>query len=135
MILELGSHKIEFFDSIDSLPFKRMNEFNKYIMLDSHLGGSVQDFDKVLQKTFKFLESKMHQEAYGELLNLRQVYHNIMNGTSIKGLAFACMIKKVDLEEITDYSIEYLNQLLTKLDGWGMLGVHVNSTLEDLKKK
>lgn len=133
--IEIQGHIIKFFDSVDNLPFKRMNEFNKYILLDAHLGSSIFDFDKLLGKTDQFLGKNMVVEAKMELQNLRQVVHNILTGNNIKGYAFACMIKSIDNEEVTDFSSDNLTEILNRLDGWGLLGIQVNETVSTLKKK
>lgn len=133
--LELKGHKIEFFDSIESLPFKRMNEFNKYVIIDSHLGSTIFDFDKSLSKVTQFLQKNMVNETVQEIQNLRQVVFNILNGNDVKGLAFACMIKSIDGKEVTDFSQVNLNKILEKLSEWGLLGVQLLETLSEVKKK
>ena len=45
-MLKLGKHKIEFFESIEIMPFDRFNAFNKYVMLDAELGSDVIAFDQ-----------------------------------------------------------------------------------------
>ena len=135
MNLQLGKHKIELFDSIDNLPFDRMNAFNKYVMLDAQLGSNVLDFDKILIKAHQFIQAKMNDQAAQELINIRQVVHNILTGTNLKGFAFASMIKTIDDKEIKDYSIGGLGEILNKLSEWGLTGGNVNAATEDLKKK
>ena len=91
-MLKLGKHKIEFYDSIDSLPFDRFNSFNKYVMLDAELGSDV------------------------------------------RGLAFACLVRRIDGEKVHDFSIENMRSILDKLSGWGLEIGHVRNNTDVIKK-
>ncbi len=133
-MFKLGKHNVEFYDSIDSLPFDRFNSFNKFVMLDAELGSDVIAFDQKISKMFQFLGKEMINEATGELYNLRNTYHNIMNGNNVRGLAFACLIRKIDGEKIEDYSIENMKSILEKLSGWGLEIGKVKETTDVLKK-
>lgn len=133
-MFKLGKHNVEFYDSIDSLPFDRFNSFNKFVMLDAELGSDVIAFDQKISKMFQFLGKEMIKEATGELYNLRNTYHNIMNGNNVRGLAFACLIRKIDGEKIEDYSTENMKSILEKLSGWGLEIGEVKETTDVLKK-
>ena len=65
--------KLEFFESIDKFPLERFNAFNKYVMLDSELGSTIQDFDKNVIRIGEFINKEMIDEAKNELRNLRLV--------------------------------------------------------------
>lgn len=133
-MLKLGKHNIEFFESIDSLPFCRFNAFNKYVMLDSELGSDVMAFDKKVGKIFQFLGKEMVAEAKGEMYNLRNVYHNIITENNVRGLAFACLIRKIDGVPVVDFTSENLNQILKKLSDWGLEIGYVKNKTDDVKK-
>jgi len=133
-MLKLGKHKIEFYDSIDTLPFYRFNAFNKYVMLDAELGSDVVAFDSKVGKIFQFLGKKMVDEALGEMYNLRNVYHNIMTENNVRGMAFACMVRKIDGKFVTDFSYDNLKAILDKLSGWGLQINHVQDKTDELKK-
>ena len=133
-MLKLGKHKIEFYDSIDTLPFCRFNAFNKYVMLDAELGSDVMAFDSKVGKIFQFLGKKMVDEALGEMYNLRNTYHNIMTNNNVHGLAFACLIKSIDGELVKDFSQSNLDEILKKLSNWGLTIGKVRNTSEDVKK-
>ena len=60
-MLKLGKHNIEFFESIDSLPFCRFNAFNKFVMLDAELGSDVMAFDQKISKIFQFVEKQKRE--------------------------------------------------------------------------
>lgn len=133
-MLKLGKHTVEFYDSIDSLPFDRFNSFNKFVMLDAELGSDVIAFDQKISKIFQFLGKEMTKEATGELYNLRNTYHNIMTQNNVRGLAFACLIRKIDDEKIEDYSIENMKSILKKLSGWGLEIGQIKESNDSIKK-
>ena len=133
-MLKLGKHKIEFYDSIDSLPFDRFNSFNKYVMLDAELGSDVMAFDTKISKIFQFLGKEMTKEATGELYNLRNTYHNVMNENNVRGLAFACLVRRIDGEKVHDFSTESLEIVLKKLSSWGLEIGDVREKADTVKK-
>lgn len=133
-MLKLGKHNIEFFESIDSLPFCRFNAFNKYVMLDAELGSDVMAFDQKIGKIFQFIGKGMIDEIQGEMYNLRNTYHNVMTENNVRGLAFACLIRKIDGEPLDDFGSENLKQVLDKLSSWGLDIGTVKSKTADVKK-
>ena len=135
MNLKVGKFELELFDSIDKLPFERFNAFNKYVMLDSELGATVQDFDKVTVRVYEFISKEMYEEAKNELLNLRIVVNNILTGNSSKGLAFASLISKVNGKTLDDYSEEKLKALLSDLSKEGLDVKQVIEAAAEVKKK
>ena len=134
-MLKLGKHKIEFFESIEIMPFDRFNAFNKYVMLDAELGSDVIAFDQKISKIFQFLNKEMTKNAINEFYNLRSIYHNIMTMNNNKGLAFACLIRSIDGVPFDDYSIENLRSTLKKLNKWGLKMQDVSETSDNVKKK
>ena len=135
MNVKVGKFDLELFDSIDKLPFERFNAFNKYVMLDSELGATVQDFDKVTVRVYEFISKEMYEEAKNELLNLRIVVNNILTGNSSKGLAFASLISKVNGKPLDDYSEEKLKALLSDLSKEGLDVKQVIEAAAEVKKK
>lgn len=135
MKLQIGKTDLELFDSIDQLPFERFNAFNKYVMLDSELGATVQDFDKITVRVYEFLNKEMYDDAKNELLNLRIVVNNILTGNSSKGLAFASLISKVNGKAMEDYSEDKLKALLLDLSKEGLDVKTVAETASEVKKK
>jgi hypothetical protein len=103
-------------------------------MLDAELGSDVIAFDTKISKIFQFLGKEMTKEATGELYNLRNTYHNVMTENNVRGLAFACLIRKIDGEKVDDYSIDNLRTILDKLSSWGLEIGHVRETTDTIKK-
>ena len=135
MNVKVGKFELELFDSIDKLPFERFNAFNKYVMLDSELGATVQDFDKVTVRVYEFISKEMYEEAKNELLNLRIVVNNILTGNSSKGLSFASLISKVNGKPLDDYSEDKLKSLLSDLSKEGLDVKQVIEATAEVKKK
>ena len=134
MTTQIGNFKIEFWDTIDALPYDQFTAFNKYVMLDAELGATVQDFDQKTAKIHRFLASGMIKEGRQALMNLRNVVHNILTETNTRGLAFACLIKKVNGKNLESYDSDHLKELLSKLSKAGLSGAIVYDTTADLKK-
>tara|TARA_Y100001937_G_scaffold93319_1_gene126373 strand:+ start:261 stop:587 length:327 start_codon:yes stop_codon:yes gene_type:complete len=103
-------------------------------MLDAELGSDVIAFDQKISKIFQFLGKEMTKEATGELYNLRNTYHNIMTQNNVRGLAFACLIRKIDDKKIEDYSIENMKSILKKLSGWGLEIGQIKESNDSIKK-
>lgn len=135
MELNLKSHKVEFFSSIKDLPFERFQEFNRFSMLDTEIGSTMKDFDKVVVRINEFVTKNLKEDATRELLNLRIIVNNILSGTSHKGLAFASLIKKFNGKEVVDYGEENLKKILKVLSDDGMTVGQVEETKESVKKK
>lgn len=135
MNLKVGNINLEFFDGIDVMPMQRFNAFNKFVMLDAELGSTVFDFDKINTRIMEFVSKDMKEEALKELLNLRLVYNNILNENDTKGLAFASLIKKINGEEVEDFSEKNLKEILLKLSKQGLDNVKIHETNTAVKKK
>lgn len=133
-MLKLGKHKIEFYESIDSMPFCRFNSFNKFVMLDAELGSDVMAFDQKVGKIFQFLGKEMVKDALNEMYNLRNTYHNILSENNVRGLAFACLVRKIDGELMEDFSVDNLKTILEKFSSWGLEIGHVKNKTTYVKK-
>ncbi len=127
--------ELEFYNDIQDLPLERFNAFNKYVMLDTELGSSIQDFDKIVVRIHEFINKEMTEDAVKELMNLRFVVNNVLNENNLKGLAFASLIKKVNGKAVEDYTEEKLRELLKELSDKGLTIGEVDSTVKEVKKK
>ncbi len=135
MTIELGKHKIELFDSLDDMGITRWNAFNKYVLIDAEIGSNIFDYDRVMKKCHTYLSKEMIAEAQQELLNTRQLIHNILQGNNVKQLSFAVLVKSIDGEKTDDFETSALNKLLTKLEGWGLNNGTVHEYTDSVKKK
>ena len=103
-------------------------------MLDAELGSDVMAFDQKVGKIFQFLGKEMVKDALNEMYNLRNTYHNILSENNVRGLAFACLVRKVDGELMEDFSVDNLKVILEKFSGWGLEIGHVKNKTTDVKK-
>lgn len=113
--IELGSHKLEIYDSIDELPIRRFHRFNKMMLVDSGVGGTLADADAHLERIKAFIRIKKNDEALKEVDNLRTNLYLIINSISPKNLAFASLIKTLDGEPCEDLSDAGLQGIVDKL--------------------
>lgn len=106
---KIGNHTVEFFNAIDELPIVRFHKYQKYLLIDSGIGGDIQAFDARLEKTRRYLMEKQPDNAIKELENLRQSINLILSGINPKHRAFAALVTKIDdkvYDTITDDVIE-----------------------------
>ena len=135
MELGLKNYKIEFFSSIKDLPFDRFQEFNRFSMLDTEIGSTMDDFDKVVVRINEFIQKDLKDDSVRELINLRTIVNHVLSGTNHRGLAFVCLIKKLNGKEVTDYGEENLKKILKKLSDAGLTVGDVIDKGGEVKKK
>lgn len=123
-----------FYSDISEMPFMRFNAFNKYVMLDSELGSTIEAFDKIVIRISEFMNKEMYEDARQEVLNMRIVYHNILTMNESKGLAFASLIKTYKGQPV-DYNEESLRALLKELSDKGLTIKQVSDKISETKKK
>ena len=61
-------------------------------------------------------------------------YHNILSENNVRGLAFACLVRKIDGEPMEDFSVDNLKTILEKFSSWGLEIGHVKNKTTDVKK-
>lgn len=99
-MIKISNSRIELYDSVDDITQDRWHLFNKFLMQDSGVGSTIQDFDKHLFKLDSYLKAKKYAEARQERINLHlSVFNNLM-GINFKSLAFACLIKSIDGKDV-----------------------------------
>jgi len=123
----LKKHTVKMYDNIEQMPIERFNKANKYWMLHDNIGSSIADFDTNHYNKLVLL-AKDEKKLVAELNNFRILVFNIMNEINVEHLSFACLIYSIDGEVMDDLSENNLQDILTKLSGWGL-------TQETLKKK
>lgn len=106
----LDKHNFEFFDDINELPIKQFHLYSKYVMLESNLGSDIQAFDAHLARAMQFL-GRDDKKCQQELLNLRQNYYFILNGTDLINKATMCLVSKVDGKKWEDFSESGIDRL------------------------
>jgi len=135
MKISIAKHKIEFFDSAETLNILRYQKFNKYLMLDNQVGSTVQDYDKRLMKSIQFLSQDMKEETRRELDNARQAIYNIQNEFSPKQKAIAVLVKKIDDKYYKNIDAGTISEIEKHLDRIGFTKELMDEVLEKVKKK
>jgi len=130
-----GKHIIKFYDSIRQLPMRRYQKFNKYMMISSEVGESVEDYDRRTQRAIQYLNANDTKNASIELENRRQNVHHAMSEYSPKGYALAIMVYSIDGEVFDSFDDEILNSVIDKLDKIGFDIEQVNEVVSEVKKK
>lgn len=127
--------KIEYFESIETCPFKRWQKFNKYLALASEVGESPIDMYKRIDRASGYVGAGNTEAAIKELSNLKLTIHNAMREYSPKGIALACMVKSIDGVECNDITTNGLEETLNKLSDAGVSISDVEEDNSRLKKK
>ena len=115
MILNIGGKEVDIYDSIDYLPIVRFQQFNKLVIIESGIGGSINDFDTHLGRIMQYIEADRKDEANQEILNLRQNLQFILEGVNPSFLAFIYLIKRIDskvYDVIDDNAIREISTLM-----------------------
>lgn len=110
--VKIGTHTVEIYDAIDELPISRFHKYQKYLLVDSGIGSTIQDFDKRIEKMRRYCMLKDSDNTQKELENLRQCVYMIQNGLSPKHLAFACLVFAIDGEKCVDISDDALTKIV-----------------------
>jgi hypothetical protein len=134
--IKYNGHKIEMYDSIQSLPIWRFQEYNKYMVVESGIGSDLEAIDTSLT-ALRSLISQDPNAAIRKTVNYQQSLHFIMQNVSPKMAAFFMLVNKIDGEKVTDDELtdEGITELIRKLsrNGFG-IGL-LDSFLELFKKK
>jgi hypothetical protein len=135
MLIKQNGVNIELYDGIQSLPIKRFQKFNKYLMMSIDIGNSFEDYDSKLRKARQFVASEMYSDALQELENQRQTVMNSYNEFFPTGFAFAVLVKKIGEKEYNDISPTGLQLVIDKLDEIGYEVGEVFKKASEVKKK
>ena len=135
MILTVGKHEVEVFDSIQNMGILRLQKFNKYQMIASEIGNTFADYDARTEKVYKLLQKDMVAEAMQELNNRRQTVFNAFNEFTPTGKAMAILVKRIDKRVYKDYSPNALDEILARLEKIGFEYATAIQTMSDVKKK
>ena len=129
---KVNKHKVEIYDSIDELPIKRFQKFNKYMLIDRGIGSDMQDVLSHIDRAKIYIKSNPAMAAT-ELDNMRQSIYLLVDELSPKHMAFAALVHKIDGEEMNDISDAGLKRVLEILSeakkGW------LDGVLNSVKKK
>lgn len=110
--VELKGHKVTLYTSIEELPMARFHRYNKYLLIDSAIGGDMSAFDAHIERVVRYIRQDKRDEAATELDNLRQNVYMILEQTTPRYMSFACLVKEVDGKVVDDLSDEGVRKVL-----------------------
>lgn len=110
--VKIGTHTVEMYDAIDELPMARFHKYQKYLLIDSGIGSTIEDFDRRIEKARRFCMLNDAANAQKELENMRQCVYMIENGLSPKHLSFACLVFAIDGQQCVDLSDDALQKIV-----------------------
>ena len=119
--------KIVLYDSIESLPYKRYREYNKYLLLQA-VGNDLPSRVNEIRLANKMEDNKAVENACMNLLTSYQIAINTSIDPTLK--TFACLVKKIGNESTDDLSETYDDILNIK----GLTYEKVVEALSEVKK-
>lgn len=131
--IKLTNHTVEMFNSIEELSIERFHKYNKMLLVDSGIGGTIEDVDRHLARIMALARQEKTDEFGKEIENMRQSIYMVQVGLNPKMLAFAALIKSIDKEPITDISDEGLKEIVERLKDEKI--TDIAQALDGVKKK
>ena len=130
---KIGKHTVQYYDSIDELPIVRFHKYQKFLLVDSGIGGDINSFDARLERTRLYLTQGKMDEADKELRNMRQSIYLIQQGINPKHRAFATLVTRIDDERFDTITDDVVERICAKLSDVRLIDLAVS--LEAAKKK
>lgn len=131
--LTINGHKLKVYDSIDELPIVNYQKYNKYLLIDSNIGSTLDDYHNHISKMIMYIKDNNLAELRQELVNQRQLMFMINQEISPKYLAFTALIAEFDDKPVDDLSDDNLKDLLSKLKR--AKHSFINNIVQKIKKK
>jgi hypothetical protein len=113
-----NQHTLTFFKSINELPIKRFQLIQRYALIDSGIGSTLNDVIRHFSRLDQFIEVKDYESIVAERENLLMNYQFMLTNQYIKSYVFASLIKSIDgvNVDITDDNIDDYVQMLENSD-------------------
>lgn len=127
--------KVEFYDSIEELPYKNYMKFNKEMMRQNEVGHNFLDVKKRIERSMNFIVSGFPDKAMKELNNSMMTFAYIENEINASGLAMATIVKSIDGQECNDLTSSGLQETLKILSDLGITQKEIEQTTKTVKKK
>ena len=128
-------HKIEYYDSAETYPYKRSQRFYKFLAKGAETGDSPIDFFKRIDLAMAYFKDDMKEKGFVELSNLRMVWFHTINEYSPVGAAQAISVKSIDGVMCNDITTDGLDATLQKLSDMGLTVEDIENQVETIKKK
>jgi len=130
----IGKHEVEIFDTIDEMLITRYKEYNKYLIIESGIGSTLDDINRNMDKLAAYITAKDSDNALKQLMLLKQSLYFAMQGQAPDLMSFACLIYSVDGDVNESLTPESLQEVLNKFKN--KLTVKVAAEiLDSIKKK
>lgn len=133
MVVKVGKHEVELYDTIEKLPIVRFHRYQKMMLLDAGLGGDLAAFDSKLERARHYILSGDKDNASKELENLRLAVYFIQNGITPRHRAFAALVRRVDGREFAEIGDAETDEILALLSD--APADEMDGGLSDVKKK
>ena len=136
-MLELkdAGKRIELYNSIEELPIKRYVAYQKYILLDTCVGSTLEDVLAHFEKLDYFLQHNKVNEAKQERLNLHTGIYLQYEKINTTMLSFCCFVKSIDGQERKDLTEEGLQATSEILQETNITIGKLSKLLAQVKKK
>ena len=131
--VRIGKHKVLLYSDIEELPAWRFSKFNKFVLIDSQIGSTIQDVDQRFQNLYLIAKNEDMAKMKAEINNLRQSIHFTLTETNTKMMSFISLIYSIDGKEFNDLSEEGIQRMSEKLKDLPVIAL--KKTTEDIKKK
>lgn len=112
----INGHVVKVYDSIEELPIINFQKYNKFMLIDSVIGGDIADIDVSVLKVLKYIQQGDTDMAVKQLDNMRNAMHLVAQEISPKYLAFTALLAEIDGKPITDVSDSNLMSILEVLN-------------------
>lgn len=131
--LKIGTHDVEYYDSIDELPVVRFHKWQKFLLVDSGIGADMLAFDQHIEKARRYCKAGKPDMAEKELMNLRQCVYFVQQEINPRHLAFAALVTKIDGRECTDISDDALRAIVANFAD--ISNIELTDQMDSVKKK
>ena len=129
----IGTHSVEYYDSIEEIPVKIHHKFNRYMLIDGGIGSDMNDVNDHISKIRKFIRADEKDKADILLENLRQSLYLVTEEVNVKLLSFMVLITKINGVQVTDYSDEAVKARLKLFEETPIVKLY--ALVESFKKK
>lgn len=127
-------NNVVLYDSIDNMPQLRKHLFDKFLILEDGIGGSIEGIEKSFSKLDSYIAAKDFDKLLMERQNIHARFINALSGINFKSMAFVCLVKSIsgEIVEIIDESTaeEFQKKALKKVSH-----SQLNEFIEEVKKK
>lgn len=120
----------EIYESMDEMPIVNWNKFQKYQLMASGIGSSINDFDVRASSAYAFVQAKQNEKAKAELDNMRQLFWHLTNEINVKSMSFACMVNTG--KPCTESELE---RTVKEIEAAGLTNEEVTKAVMEVKKK